>query len=109
MFTRPANCKIGPDFNLLCPFHPIKSQASSDYGTDDVKEIPFLMESEGNEDDLMADQMVGRNSLEGFFQRLPDANRRFRRLNGGNTRAKYTGTRIGKRSESLDWNIYGRL
>ena len=110
LFTQPDNCKIaGPDFNLLCPFHQIKSQTSSDYGTDNVKEIQFLTESEGNEDDLIADRMVGRNSREGFFRRLPDKNRRFRRLNGGNTRAKYTGTRIGKRSESLDWKSHGRL
>ena len=110
LFIRPDNCKIaGPDFNLLCHFHKIKSQTSFDYGTDNVKEIPFSTESEGNEDDLIADRMVGRNSREGFFRRLPDKNRRFRRLNCGNTRAKHTGTRIGKRSESLDWNSHGRL
>ena len=78
---------------MRCRFHQIDS---FDYSSDKVLE-------------MIGQEMTERKSKLGFLKGLTDMKRRFRRFNDGKTRAKYTGTRIGKRSESLGWTIFSRL
>ena len=99
-YAVPGNCKISADFNLLCHFRQINPESFFDYSPDN-----------GNGEEMIGKGMMEGNSPGG----LTDTEKRF---NARKTRrakytvtskAKYTGTRIGKRSESLGWNIYGRL
>ena len=87
-----GSCKIVGVFNLRCR----SFDYSSDKGIEEVLEMIYQ-------------EMTERKSKLGFLKGLTDMKRRFRRFNDGKTRAKYTGTRIGKRSESLGWTIFSRL
>ena len=89
-YAVPVNCKISASFNFLCDFRQINPTSLVDYRTDD-----------GNEEEEIG--MMERLNQRG----IPGRKRRF---SDGSTRAKYTGTRIGKRSEEgLGWNFYDRV